>query len=239
MRLKLICCDVFARLAYKTAAESPHLVDLELLPMLAHNEPDKLRASLQEAIDRACNSQDKYERLILAYGLCGNATAGLTSSIPLIIPRMHDCCAMFLGSQEKFLEDFSHRLSANWRTCGYMERCKGFYMDAINQFQTNPEYLKLVEEYGEDNASYVWETLHPTIENAEGLYIEIDGYEYGSTKADYINQMQEEGCPVETIQGNAAWFIKMVNGPWDTSLFLELSPGCKIEPVYDMKEVFR
>ena len=236
MRLKLICCDVFARIAYKAAAVTAHRVDLELLPMLAHNEPDKLRANLQAAIDKAALCPEGYDKILLAYGLCGNAVADISSPIPLIIPRMHDCCAMFLGSQAAFKQHFGQRLSCRWRSCGYMERCSG---DILGDYKLDPEYLRLVAQYGEDNAEYIWQSMSAPIETDSVVYIEIPGYEYNDTKVKYIEEMAAEGKEVEVISGNPAWFEALVNGPWPEEDFLHLLPSCKILPIYDMDEIFK
>ena len=235
MRLKLICCDVFARLAYLTAAKSPHVVDLEFLPMLAHNEPDRLRQDLQAAIDNIDKSAG-YDKIILAYGLCGNAVVGLKSPIPLIIPRMHDCSAMFLGSREKFMQIFGHRLSTRWRSCGYMERCP---VEIYKDYKLHPDYIRMVEEYGEDNAEYIWETMNPPVETDQTVYIELEGFEYGDMRQRYIEQMAIEDCEVEIVIGDTKWFVLLVNGPWDKKDFFELTPGNTIESTYDMEEIFR
>ena len=49
MFLKFICCDVFARIACGLISMSPHIVDVEFVPMLTHNEPEKLR-NIKKAI---------------------------------------------------------------------------------------------------------------------------------------------------------------------------------------------
>jgi len=236
MRIKLIACDVFARMAYAAAAVSEHRVDLELLPMLSHNEPDKLRKELQDAIDKCKNAcVEGYDKIILAYGLCGNAAAGLTASIPMIIPRMHDCCAMFLGSRKKFLEHFEHRLSAQWRSCGYMERCAS----VMPNYKLHPDYLKLVEEYDEENAEYIWQTMNPPSETDEDIYIRVEGFEYGGTYESFVAQKAEEGRTVEVLEGDGEWFSRLVNGPWSNEDFLEILPGNEIVPIYDMDEVYK
>ena len=232
LRIKFICCDVFARLAYDVAAKSKHVVDIYLHPMLAHNEPGHLRSSLQNAVD--CTPEDVFDVIVMGYGLCGSASAGLKTHMPMIIPRMHDCSAMFLGSSDMFSHVFGHRLSTRWRTCGYMERCSDNYGC---DYKLNPEYLKLLEEYGEENAQYVWETMHPPAETDEVVYIEIDGYEYGSTRKIFANEMTAQGKTVEIVKGSTYWFEKLINGPWDEDFFLKLFPGEEIYPIYDMKEV--
>lgn len=266
MRIKLICCDVFARWAYKTAAESPNIVDIELLPMLAHNEPEKLRIDLQDTINKAGKVNKPgtddciYDRIILAYGLCGNAIAGLTCTVPMIIPRMHDCCAMFMGSQERFLEVFGQNLSSSWRSFGYLERClNSTDLNSIdsNGTKTHPDYLKLLDEYGKEDADYVWDTLHPPpSDNKENkvFYIQMEYEDVEKSFSDfdhsnpplhynhylnYIEQKKQEGCIVETVKGSTTWFTTLINGPWDNKNFLELLPGHTIKPIYDMKEIFQ
>lgn len=237
-RIKFICCDVFARLAYAAAASSPHTVDLELLPMLSHTEPAKLRALLQSHIDRI--DPDLYERLILGYGLCGNAVAGLTVPVTTVMPRTHDCCALFAGSRERFTDIFGSNLSMRWCTCGYHERCydTGLQNEYVS-YHTNPEYIKLLEDYGEDNAEYVWHTLHPSLETKEAVYMEIENFEYNDTKARFTEQITQMNGAVRVETGDTSWFFRLVNGPWDTDNFLEIPRGYTIEPVYDLTEVVR
>jgi hypothetical protein len=237
MRLKFICCDVFNRPACAAVASSPHRVDIELLPMLAHNEPEKLRAELQERINRT--DPALYDNIILGYGLCGNATAGLKTALPLVMPRVHDCCALFMGSRERFNAVFGKKLSMRWSTCGYFERCHYAKKDEHETYRTNPEYLKLLEDYGEENAEYVWETLHPPIETLEAVYIQIEGFEYGGSREAYAAGITEAGKTLLLEDGDLGWFFRLVNGPWDTDDFLVVPAGQMVAAVYDMHEVVR
>lgn len=238
MRIKCIICDVFARPAYAAAARSEHIVDLELLPMLAHTEPDKLRADLQSRIDRVDTAL--YDILVLGYGLCGNATSGLTAALPMVMPRAHDCCTLFMGSRERFQAVFGKNLSMRWCTCGYYERCIRYgYQDDYETYRTNPEYIKLLEDYGEENAEYVWQTLHPTIETNEAVYIETEGLEYNYARETYTADVVRGGKELILEPGDLRWFNRLINGPWDDTDFLTIEPGSHIEPVYDMQEVVR
>jgi hypothetical protein len=238
MRIKFICCDVFARLAYAAAAASPHIVDLELLPMLAHTEPDKLREELRVRIAKI--DAGYYDRVALGYGLCGNATVGLSFPVLAVMPRAHDCCAVFMGSCVNFLKAFSENLSMRWCTCGYYERgWLSGWLDENITYHTHPEYVKLLETYGEDNAEYVWKMMHPPLETNEAAYIALDGFEYNGTKEHFTAEIERQGNVVRAEKGDAGWFFRLVNGPWDTSEFLFINPGEAISPVYDMEEVVR
>ena len=126
MLIKFICCDVFMRLACSLAAESPHVIDIEFLPMLAHDKPEKLNKLIMEKLEKlGIESGRKYDAVILGFGLCGNSVTGLSCSVPLIIPRAHDCCTVLMGGKNQFLEAFGDILSARWSSTGYYERCHG------------------------------------------------------------------------------------------------------------------
>lgn len=240
MKFKLICCDVFTRIACRLVSESPHIVDVEFVKMLAHNEPKTLNRELQERIDRAVQERD-YDAVILGFGICGNAVLGLTCPIPLIIPRVHDCCTLFMGSKENFITHFGHALSTRWRSCGYFERCDLDYRNNqdFDSHKTNPEYLQLLEQYDEEEADYVWEVMHPPIETDEVIYIHIDGFEYSGSRERFTQESEAQGKTVKTLQGDTGFIRKLIFGEWDEKQFLTLQPGQRLVPTYDMEQVVR
>ena len=240
MRIKLICCDVFLRIASALVAASPHIVDVEYVPMLAHNEPERLRANLQSRIDAAASGSRKYDLFLLSYGLCGNSTAGLTCPVKMIMPRVHDCCTLFMGSKEKFLKEFGDNLSMRWCTSGYYER--GYKENSFDSYssksrETYPEYQALIEEYGEENAEYIWDTMHPEIETPEAAYIRIEGFEMQGCAEGFAELVAKHGKGVRYLEGSAAYLCDLINGPWDDERFLTINPGQKIGAVYDMEKV--
>ena len=105
MKLKCLACEALARVVYLCAARSPHIVDVELFRLGWHNDPPDLRGRLQNSID--ATSKEGYDAVVMAYGLCGQSTEGLIArGIPLVIPRAHDCITLFLGSRERYKDQF-------------------------------------------------------------------------------------------------------------------------------------
>ena len=239
MRIKLICCDVFLRIASTFVATSPHTIDVEYVPMLAHNEPDKLRPNLQARINTAAMERN-YDLFLLLYGLCGNTTLGLSCPVKMIMPRVHDCCTMFMGSKESFAREFAGKLSMRWCTSGYYERChldNGLTGNDTKRRETYPEYQALIEQFGEENAEYIWETMHPEIETPEAAYIKIKGFEIPCYEAGFRSLVEEQGKHLQIIEGDPSYIHDMINGPWDDARFLTINPGEKIGAVYDMEKV--
>jgi len=239
MRIKLICCDVFLRIVSAFVAESTHIIDVEYVPMLDHDKPAELRDDLQRRIDAAAQKRN-YDLFLISYGLCGNSTAGLRCPVQMIMPRVHDCCTMFMGSRDRFHAEFGQSLSMRWSTCGYYERS---YMEgglenySSHSRETYPEYRELIEKYGEENAEYVWDTMHPEIETPEAAYIRIEGFEVPGYMEGFAEQVERQGKTVRYMEGDAGYLRDLVNGPWDDERFLTVPAGQKITAVYDMETV--
>ena len=81
----LIACAVLYRECYYCAAISKSIVDIKLCEKGFHDiGAEKMSTRLQSEIDAI--DTNKYDAILLAYGLCNNGTAGLRSSIPIVVP---------------------------------------------------------------------------------------------------------------------------------------------------------
>ena len=62
----------------------------------------------------------------MGYGLCGQATAGLTAAgLPVVVPRAHDCITLFLGSRREYQHQFEDFPGTYWYAQDYVERDDG------------------------------------------------------------------------------------------------------------------
>ena len=105
MRIAIIGCMVMNREISRLAADSRHVVRVWWQRQGLHDTPDILRAELQKNIDaierenEQLRPNQRFEAIVLAYGLCSNGVIGLRSrSLPVIVPRCDDCISLFLGS---------------------------------------------------------------------------------------------------------------------------------------------
>ena len=99
----------------------------------------------------------------MAYGLCGQATAGLTAKdVPVVVPRAHDCITIFLGGRERYNAEFEKQPGTYWYALDYMERDDGTggsvgLGSGVGGGQA--VYEEYVEKYGKENADYLMEVM--------------------------------------------------------------------------------
>jgi hypothetical protein len=245
MKLKFICCEVFFRMACLAVSTSKNTVDFEFTPIKADTVSAELRAMIQSIIDKT-EEEDEAEAIILGYGLCGNGTEGLRANkLKMIIPRAHDCCTIFMGSVEKFLEHFESRMGVEWSSHGYLERGSKYLGDTElgKRMGYDKEYVDLVENYGEENAKMIWETLHPSDPNQNKVYIRVEPFDELDFFEKFMEEVREEAAEtgierdVDILEGSMRLIRKLVDGDWDDE-FLVVAPGTEIEPSYDLRKVF-
>ncbi len=244
MRLKLLGCEVLTREICHRLAASPHVIDAEFTRIGLHNIPVDLRREIQHRIDAA--SAGGYDAILLCYGLCGNATAGLCArGIPLIIPRAHDCCTLLLGSKAAFKFHFADKPSSRFTSAGYMERSAesiANHPGSIARAIGLPErYEDYVLKYGEDNARYLWETLVEAARTSDSdstiYFIDIPETSPPGCAGRCEELARAEVLQYVRLQGHIALVEKLVMGEWGNEDFLTVLPGQFIAGVYDFDEI--
>jgi len=245
-RFKLIACNVVQRELCAAVARSPSIVDVEFLELGLHERSEKLNQALQARIDAAAESQapggEAYDAILLGYGLCGNGTLGLEArKIPIVMPRAHDCCTLLLGSRAEFLARFGDKLSSSWSSAGYIER-GATYFRASELGETSGiglEYAELVARYGEENAAYVWETLHPERVETELRFIETPETSCLGYTGVMAARAASEGKDFVRLQGSSRLLEALLAGSWDEEEFLVVRPGERVQPAYDHELVIK
>jgi hypothetical protein len=223
VRLKLISCEVLYREMCAAAARSPHQVDVEFLPKGLHDEGGQaMCARLQEAADRA--DATRYEAVLLGYALCGNGIAGLESrTLPLVIPRAHDCIALLMGGRDRYRSYFENHPGVFFRSTGWLERGEDLDQAAL-----------LIARYGEDNGRYLIEQFNGYQRNYRQLAYIATGLEPdGSFERQAREEAARRGWQFETIRGDLRLLERLVAGDWDENDFLVVTPGWRVKPTYE------
>jgi hypothetical protein len=250
MELKLIACEVFFREICLCAASSPHRIDVEFTEKGAHDKSDVLRGIIQEKITAAESGTRRYDAILLGFGLCGNSVLGMRAgSVPLVIPRAHDCCTIFLGSRAEFARHFKDNPSMPFSSTGYMER-GGTPIHEATTLDFVPgvskEYQDLVAQYGEENARYIYETLTVSTDRAVGntgdnrvVFIDVPEFSHLGFADRCRAQAEAAGKQFQVLPGDMRLIRKLVRGEWDPEEFLVVEPGRKIGGVYDWEKIMR
>ncbi len=228
MWIKCIACEALARPAYYAAALSAHTVDVELFRRGLHNQPNGLRRSLQNAID-ACESRP-YQAITLAYGLCGQATAGLRArSIPLVIPRAHDCITLFLGSRARYQQQFDACPGTYWYAQDYIARDDGsgsaLAMGSEIHTDVESQYQQYVDKFGKDNADYLMQAMgawQQHYQRAAFIDLGLGGEETVAEQA--RAEAERRGWRFERLAGDLTLVRRLLDGDWDGD-FLMVPPG--------------
>ena len=176
-----------------------------------HNTPEKLRDKLQELI---LTLQDQDE-ILLAFGLCGNGTAGLYSPhTALILPKFDDCLNMLLCRFPR-----TTRAMAKPGTI-YMTR--GWTLDQEG----------IIQQYEEMGKRYDDETREAVMEMMYEHYNSITLIDTGCYEMEPVQNYAKEVCElldfsIEKEPGSIQILRELITGQWmnDPDNFIVKKPG--------------
>ena len=188
----------------------PANVDYDILDFGLHANPQSLKATLQNAINK---SAEKTSTILLGYGLCSQAVVGLqANNCTLVIPKVDDCIAIFLGSAKAYLEQFRQNPGTYYLTKGWIKVGD----TPFNQLDD------LTKQYGEKRA---WCLLKQTLKNYTRLVLINTGHSEMDHYRSYTKAIAEQfGLEYQELNGTGVLIKKMLYGPWDED-FVIAGPG--------------
>ncbi len=236
-RFKVIACRSMYREVSLLVSQVESACDVVFLPLGLHNNPERLREVLKREIETTEPQRFAYEKggletgydydaILLVYGLCSRGTEGVTSSrYSIVIPRVHDCIALLLGSHKRYEELVQEYRGIYWYSPGWIE----------HSLEPGEERHTLVYEtyrqkYGEENTSYLMQLEEGwQKEYRYAFYIRwglpVDAKYMAFTKkcAEFL------GWEYQAIEGDKKFLTDLLEGRWDEERFLILGPGETLE----------
>jgi len=202
MTVKIIGCEVMKE--ELLAIEVNEQVEYEFISMGLHLYPKKLHQELQQIIDQSIG----YSKIILAFGLCGGATRSLiASSSPIVIPRVHDCLPVLLGSRTRYEQCSQQEKGTFYLSCGWM----------ITEKNILSEHQRICEKYGQKKADRILARMYDSYKKV--LFIHTGRSEEGVTLQQSREIAELLHLTHETVQGENIYLHKIVNGPWNEEDF--------------------
>ncbi len=208
MNYLVIACNIMKDELLRFESNGISFVFLE---QSLHRTPQKMSPIIQTEVDKA--EKEDWEYIILSYGLCSNGIVGVKAKRqPIIIPKVHDCISLFLGSHERYMEEQTKEPGTYYLTKGWIEEGKS----PLGAYQ---EYS---ERYGKETAEWV---IREELKNYTRIALVEGGVElteahreHARENATFLNLRYEE------IRGSLEFFEKMLQGAWDKA-FLIIKPG--------------
>jgi hypothetical protein len=235
-RFVALTCEALSRTIYSLSAQSENTITLRMFKQGLHNRPKNLRNVLQAELDAIPTGE--YDAILLVYGMCGNSTVGLVArDTPLVIPRAHDCITLYLGSHQRYQEEFERHPGTYWYSLDYMERQeKGatVALGAAGISDQEAEYERYVAKFGQENADALMEEMRQWSSHYTRAAFIDTGFGY----SEHYEQMAKdkaarENWVFERKQGNNRLLAMLVNGKWGEDEFLVVPPHHCIEQAGD------
>ncbi len=203
---KIIACATVAEELSQLGVDEEALTVLEFG---LHINPEELKKALQAEIANTPGEED----ILLGYGLCSNAIVGLTSEKHrLVVPRVDDCIALFLGSKAEHLRRLAEEPGTYFLTKGWVEAADHPYR----------EYLRMVDRYGQERAERVARVLLANYTRV--ALINTGNYHIDEYRAFARNMAELFELKFEELPGSNRLLEKMLEGDWDGE-FIVTEPG--------------
>ncbi|MFI5340685.1 MAG: DUF1638 domain-containing protein [Candidatus Methylomirabilales bacterium] len=210
----LIACEVFKD---EFEAVSPPDLGRTYLPQGLHRTPGKMPAAIQEVLD---GIGPEVESILLGYGLCSNGVVGVASrTAALVMPRVHDCIALLLGSRERYEAETAACPGTYYITPGWAL----YGTTSLSAYKN--EYLP---KYGEEDARYIAREL---LKNYTRVALIDHGVgDMQAARAHAAEMAEVFGLSYVEIPGSLEYVRRLVTGSWDTDDFVIMQPGSPISP---------
>jgi len=207
----VIACRVMEPELNRVQQEEGEAVEVVYLDQALHRTPAKLLGLLQEKIDQVARMAS---RIVLGYGLCSNGVVGVQGRQQgLIIPRCHDCIALFLGSPSAYQEIFRAKPGTYYLTPGWIAEKK--------------DPLGILDEhtarYGRETARWVMEAELKHYTHIALINTGVE--EMGPLRARAMENAEALGKQYEEVPGRLDYFREILRGPFTEEKFLRIRLG--------------
>jgi len=218
MTIRIIACEVMKE--ELLAEPTDHKVTWEWVSMGLHTHPERLRAEVQRLVD----ATEGVDLVVLAFGLCGGALNGLSSPrFPLVVPRVHDCIPVLLGSRQRYEQMHAAEKGTFYHSVGWMNGMKNSFGDR----SILGDWDRTCRRFGPEKARSVLKRMY-------GAYTRVLSIQTSAVETDEVATRSKDIAALldlrhERVVGDPAYCRKIVAGPWDGGDFVRVGAGTAVE----------
>lgn len=227
-KIFVIACAVLAVDMKHSATELGLDVEYMFLEAGLHSNPKLLNKKLQTAINEI-TATGICDRIIIGYGVCGYGTIGIQSgNVPLILPKVHDCIALFLGGDAAYKSEFKKYPGTYYFSAGWCEE-KTEPMSQRSQItyfgDQKLKYSDVVNKYGEKAANQTFKFLNSWQKNYQRAVFIETGAKVAPHYVDLAKKTAEEfHWRFDKIQGSQSLIKKILTLDQSTPEILYVPP---------------
>ncbi|MEG0875163.1 MAG: DUF1638 domain-containing protein [Clostridiales bacterium] len=212
-KTKIIACEMLRPEVEYLVSELGLNNEIIWIEPALHVTPQLLKERLQEVLDSFANTD--CQRVLMPFGDCGGAVAGLKSgNFELVIPKVDDCLTLMLGSLKK-RQELSMEMPTFYLTLGWITQEKNIIAD----------YHNMVKNYGQETADMLKETMFG---NYNRVALIDTGVGDSNALLSYGKPLKEIfGFNEYPVKGTTEYLKRLLTGPWSSDLFRIIPPfGC-------------
>ncbi|ACN15693.1 putative hydantoinase/oxoprolinase fusion protein (hydantoin converting enzyme) [Desulforapulum autotrophicum HRM2] len=227
--IHIIGCGVLAPDIKHIAQKEGLNVKMNFLPGGLHNSPDELRRRLQEAIEQSA-SDPLCSRIVVGYGVCGMGSVGIRAPrVPLVFARVHDCIALFMGSDRAYKREFekypgTFYISAGWYKEKEVPKEKKSEKIWVGTESMGCQDLK--DQYGEEGGGKIIDFFSSWHHNYKRAAFIDTGVGTSEKSAEYAWEMAEKyNWKYERIQGDLSLMTRLLTQETSDGEIVIVPPG--------------
>lgn len=240
-----IVCDVMKNEFTRYKNEAGNNLECIFLEQHLHNTPDIMNKRLQEVID---SIDGDYDKILLGYGLCSNGVVNLKSDKhEIIIPKVDDCISLFLGSKERYLEEFSKDPATYYLCRGWIEYggdpYRGFLLWTGQENMIPESWMSNRKVYGQKYDREMAEYLFVEMMKNYNQVTLIDNNDleeihsrYARDMVDFMGKMLKKEVRLKIIKGSTKFLSRLAQCRFDEDNFLKINRGEKILQQHFLKK---
>lgn len=221
MKVAVIACEVMRYEMEMLCSNMEKAPKLYFLRQGLHDTPKLLKEELQAKINEVEGSAAELTHLVLGYGLCGQGLAGIQAQrCELVVPRVHDCIPLLLGSVEAHREEQTRECGTYWFSPGWLTWSVIPYLD-----NRTDRLSRYVEKYGKDQADILMQMEDGVLAHYNRACL-IEWPDLGRHFREQAEgAASRSNLPLQTIKGSSTYLTALLSESWDEDRFVRIRPG--------------